>query len=523
MTADVCLVLEGTYPFVKGGVSSWVHMLVTQLSHLTFSVLHVSPKKGFYDKGFVYEMPENVVGVQEVFLHDYSLPDHKHSEGMREKVERFRALVEDMREGEITAFPEFLSALEAEGAGGLDALDLLQSVESWEVLVDTYRGEADEESFLNFFWTWRFAYMPLFNVLEAETPDAGLYHTISTGYAGLLAAAGKLRRNRPMLLTEHGIYTKERRIEINRADWIEDWESGEVVAERRAPYFKRYWVRQFQMMSRICYEYADEIYTLYKGNCDMQIKDGADPEKLHIVANGIDLKRFGEAADKKAARGENKRYTVGFVGRVCPIKDIKTLIYASRLVAEEVPDVLVRVLGPMDEDPEYADECKHLVSLLDLEDNVQLEGPVNVVEELSSVDLLVLTSISEAQPLVILEGGAVGLAMVATDVGSCSELLFGRTTEDRKLGEGGIITPIASPGATAEAILKLHREPELRAAMGESMRQRVIQFYDQDDMIDAYRDIYESSLDLHMPPVDEGDGEGEEELEEPEVVGMETV
>ena len=65
------------------------------------------------------------------------------------------------------------------------------------------------------------------------------------------------------------------------------------------------------------------------------------------------------------ARPPNDRFTVGFVGRVCPIKDVKTLVYASRLVAEEVPDLHVRVMGPMDEDPEYAQECKDLIELLD--------------------------------------------------------------------------------------------------------------------------------------------------------------
>ena len=47
MNSDVGLVLEGTYPFVSGGVSSWVHHLTSQLPHLTFSILHISPKRGF--------------------------------------------------------------------------------------------------------------------------------------------------------------------------------------------------------------------------------------------------------------------------------------------------------------------------------------------------------------------------------------------------------------------------------------------------------------------------------------------
>ncbi len=226
----------------------------------------------------------------------------------------------------------------------------------------------------------------------------------------------------------------------------------------------------------------------------MQVRDGADRQKVHVVPNGIDLKRFGEASKAYFGRPENDRYTIGFVGRVCPIKDVKTLIYASRLVAEEVPDVLVRVMGPADEDPDYARECHELISLLDLDDNVILEGAVNVLEEVPKVDVVVLTSISEAQPLVILEAGAMGLANVATDVGSCSELLFGRLPEDKMIGGGGLITPIASPGATAEALLKLYRDPERRKQLGRNLMKRVNRFYDQEDMIGAYREIYTKHL-----------------------------
>lgn len=494
MTPDVCLLLEGTYPFVKGGVSSWVHQIISQLPELTFTILHVSPKRGYYPHGPLYQMPKNVVGLSECHLHEYTMTENKGQGDPREKVRRFRALVDDMCEGRMGSFESFIRALDEDGGEGMNSWDLLQTPESWKVLVDTYREEAVEESFLNFFWTWRYSNMPLFNVLAAQAPEAGLYHTISTGYAGVLAAACKVRRDRPMLLTEHGIYTKERRIEINRAEWIEDWESGELTAERRAPYFKRFWVRQFQMMARVCYALSDEIFTLYEGNREFQTKDGADSRKIKVVPNGIDLRRFGEAAAVYDSRPENDRYTVAFVGRVCPIKDVKTLIYASRLVAEQVPDVRVRVMGPMDEDPDYAEECEELIRLLDLEENVVLEGPVNVLEEVPKVDIVVLTSISEAQPLVILEAGAIGLPIVATDVGSCSELLFGRLQEDRLLGAGGKITPIANPGATAEALLEYFHDPETRKRHGKNLRERVNRFYDQQDMIRAYRDIYQRNL-----------------------------
>lgn len=494
MSADICLVLEGTYPFVRGGVSSWVHHLVDALSHLSFAILHVTPRRGYYERGPLYEVPDNVVSIDEVYLHDYSLPPLSRSRAVRRKVQRFRSFVEDMLAGESDSFPQFLEALDTETAARVDAASLLQSPAGWDVLVDAYEADAREESFLNFFWTWRYAFMPLFNVLRARVPEASLYHTISTGYAGLIAAGCKVRTGKPVLLTEHGIYTKERRIEINRCDWIDDWRSGEVKAERSAPYFRRYWVRQFEMMSRICYERADRILTLYGGNRELQLADGADADKIEIVPNGIDIARFSQAAERRKERRGDEPFTVGFVGRVCPIKDIKTLVYAMRLVADQVPGLRVRVMGPADEDPAYAQECTDLAALLDLDGIVDFEGPVKVVDELHTLDCLVLTSISEAQPLVVLEAGAAGVPVVATDVGACRELLFGRTLEDRELGQGGIVTPIATPGATAEGVLQLWRDPEFRQRLGENLRQRVARHYDQREMVAAYHRLYARHL-----------------------------
>ncbi len=499
--SDICLLLEGTYPFVSGGVSSWVHHLVTHLPHLTFSVLHISPTHNFYKKGALYDMPENVVSLDEVHLHEYAIEGKADPEVLRAKVQKFRGMVVDMQEGGSSAFESFVHAVEEGASGALSGFHFLQTLEGWKVLVDTYRREAEEESFLNFFWTWRFAFLPLFNVISAKIPRAHAYHTISTGYAGLLAAAAKVRTGNPMLLTEHGIYTKERRIEVNRADWIEDWDSGEIVAQRTVPYFKRYWIRQFQMMSTVTYNFANSIYTLYEGNRTEEIKDGADPNKVEVVPNGIDIDRFDEAAERFAARPPNKRFTIGFVGRVCPIKDVRTLLAATCIVAEEVPDVRLRILGPMEEDPEYAGECQRYAVGMGIGDNVAFEGRVNVLEELPTLDVLVLSSISEAQPLVVLEGNAVGLPLVATDVGSCSELLFGRTAEDRALGPGGLLTSMASPGETAQAILRLYRDPALRKRLGESGRQRVRKHYDQRDMTAAYDAIYQKHIALSKEEV----------------------
>ncbi|MBL8896472.1 MAG: GT4 family glycosyltransferase PelF, partial [Planctomycetes bacterium] len=487
---DVCLLLEGTYPFVTGGVSSWVHTLITELKHLRFGVVHISPREGYFPHGYSYKLPENVVGVREVFLHQYKLPKKASRESIREQIQLFRGFIQDLQDGNTQAFRDFCAAVNQDLGGGLNAASIFQTKESWDVLVESYSQEASEESFINYFWTWRYALFPLFNILAAQLPDAHVYHTISTGYAGMLAAGATLKKGRPMVLTEHGIYAKERRIEIHRADWIQDWSSGEIVAERKPPFFKRFWTRQFAMMSKVTYAHANEIYTLYEGNRRTQIQDGAEPERTNVIPNGIDLVRYGEAAKQFDARAENDRFTLAFVGRVSPIKDVKTFLRAVRLVANEVPNVRARILGPMDEDPKYVDACKKLFQRLHLDGIAAFEGKVNVLEEFPKIDLLVLTSISEAQPLVILEAGAVGVPTVTTDVGSCSELLNGSSPEDRALGSGGLLTPIASPGETAKAILQLIRDRDQLKRMGRAMRQRVHRFYALKDMIAAYGDIY---------------------------------
>jgi len=114
-----------------------------------------------------------------------------------------------------------------------------------------------------------------------------------------------------------------------------------------------------------------------------------------------------------------------------------------------------------------------------------------VIDALPTLDVVVLTSISEAQPLVVLEAGAVGLPVVSSAVGSCAELLLGRSEEDRELGAGALLTPIATPGATAEAVLCLYRDPALRRRLGATLQARVRKYYGLGDTLTAYSSIYE--------------------------------
>jgi polysaccharide biosynthesis protein PelF len=493
--ADVVLVLEGTYPFVLGGVSSWVHRIINQMPDLKFGIVHIAPRVGFYGAKPAYKLPPNVVFVEEVGL----TPQGGAARARVTKQQRmlladFWSALRRLRSGDASVLPELPEHAQRLRTAGLRPDDALNGEACWHTVVACYQAEASDQSFLNFFWTWRFAYQPIIELLFFRMPRAGMYHTVSTGYAGMLAAVARLQWQRPMILTEHGIYTKERRIEVYSANWIHDVDDGELIIADEAPFFRQFWNRHFETLSRCCYGASDRIFTLYGRNRQSQIDDGADPERCEVVPNGVDLTALAAAAEAAAKAPRQRPFTVAFVGRVCPIKDVRTFVAAMRLVAAEVPELCARVLGPMVEDAEYAAACLEFAEELGLAEVVRFEGPVDVKKELPHVDVLVLTSISEAQPLVVLEAGALGVPVVATDVGSCRELLEGRTAEDQALGVGGGVVPIASPGAVAKKLLELWQDADLRARMGRNLQQRVAKFYDERDMIAKYRAIYAGFL-----------------------------
>ena len=136
----------------------------------------------------------------------------------------------------------------------------------------------------------------------------------------------------------------------------------------------------------------------------------------------------------------------------------------------------------------------HMASL-GLEGKVHFLGFQNIQDILPQLGLMVLTSISEAQPLVILEAWAAGTPVISTDVGSCREMIEGGSTEDRDLGHAGKIVAIADPQATSTAILELLRSPQRWQAAQASGLLRVNHYYTEALMLQRYRDLYHAAME----------------------------
>ena len=487
--ADVCLILEGTYPYVTGGVSGWAHGLIREQTHLSFHLCAIVPRDATLE--LKYELPSNVVGLTVIRLGDLE-PGAKVSSAISARIHRaLRDPIANLtgeRPIELTELSRMMEVLNAIHAP-LGSETLLDHEEAWHHLLALYEAQFVDHSFLDYFWSYRSIVSSLFSVLLAPLPNADIYHALSTGYAGLMAARAKTETNKAVFVTEHGIYTNERRIEISSADWLEATSSKALTIDKPRRDLRDMWVDSINNFSHLCYQASDSIITLFEGNQKPQLEDGAPREKLQVIPNGVDIRRF--AALKHARQAVP---TIGIIGRIVPIKDIKTFIRACGLLQQSTPDIVAYIIGPQDENPQYYQECLTLVSMLGLERNIIFTGQVKVDDYLPLIDVLVMTSISEAQPLVMLEAGAAGIPIVATDVGACREIIEGATYETPQLGAGGIITQLASPASTADAIYTLLSDNELFDAASQAIAARVESYYNETVQQQAYRNLYAQHL-----------------------------
>lgn len=491
--ADIGLLLEGTFPYVSGGVSSWVNQIIRGFPDLTFALCFIGSRREDYGD-MRYALPDNVVHLEVHYLHDgHSTPPVSTRKGDPAVAAEVKNLHEYFRQRDSSKPSPMATLLKAFHEGRYGEEDFLYSRSSWEYITEQYRERCTDPSFVDYFWTVRIMHTPLWQLMKIADSfiPVRAYHTISTGYAGYLGALLTQRYGRPLILSEHGIYTKERKIDLFQAEWIRDNRGVLEKDSSEVAYFRGLWVRFFEVLGRECYQHSHRIVALYEANRLRQITDGAPAERTQNIPNGINLPHLEKAREK---RTPGVPLTVCLIGRVVPIKDVKTFIRAMRTVVNRLPDVEAWIAGPEDEDPEYAQDCHNLVNGLGLNEKVKFLGFQKVDELLPKVGVMVLSSISEALPLVILEGYAAGVPCVATDVGSCRQLVEGLDEEDRALGVSGEVVGIADPEALATAILKLLADPERWQRAQQAGIARVSRYYTQDMMFGKYHEVYDDAL-----------------------------
>ena len=491
---DVTLLLEGTYPYVRGGVSSWVHDLITGLPELRFALVFLGAQKPSADETAQYTLPPNVCALHKFYLMDASAVAPKGCPGEAAYFRANDALHDWFRDPDAEIDGQLFDAAILQPGRSMATCEreFFHSEAAWSHIVREYERACPEMPFLSYFWAVRNTHGPLLKLVDIarRVPKSKTYHAVSTGYAGLLGAMLRRQHGRPLILTEHGIYAKERKIELLSLFLKESQGWQGAAPGGGLEHHEQLWLRLFEGLSRMAYGAASLIISLYEQNRQRQILDGADPERTRIIPNGVNIERY---APLRARRTQAVPRVLGLIGRIVPIKDIKTFIRAIHALSRVMPDVQGWLIGPEEEDPAYVAECRELVHTLELGAHIRFLGFQRIDDILPQLGLTVLTSISEAFPLVIGESFASGVPVLTTDVGACRDLVEGTLPEDRALGSAGAVVPIFDPDALAGAAFELLSNEERWHGAQRAGIARVERYYHQSGVVDTYRSLYHAA------------------------------
>lgn len=490
---DILLFAEGTYPFVKGGVSSWIFDIIRNMPEYNFGIIFLGAYKGLYEH-YLYPLPKNVIHLQIVYLFESKNDAEtgckrgKNLDAL-EKIKKTHEIFKQSHgypNGLIDSIGDFSKMMDPENGFGF--CQFLRSEEAWQYISEQYSNYSTDPSFIDYFWNIRNMHTPLWRMAEIikEIPSTKILHTISTGYAGMLAAMVHQHHGFPLILSEHGLYSKERSIELLQTSMFP--KVDQFIANKKLfSYQHRLWLNFFDSLARTCYHYAEFIISLYQLAQSQQHAAGADINKTKVIPNGIDINKF--AAIRRPPSVKIPKI-VCFVGRIVRIKDIKTFIRSVAIMTAKDNNIVGWIKTAGSDDPDYKQECIDYINLLGLENKIQIISEGEMVDVLAKIGVLILSSISEGMPLVLLESLAAGIPVIATAVGACREIIEGRDEEDKLLGKCGAVVSIVNASMLADEAIKLLNDRQLWLNAREVGIKRVEKYYNQPMMINSYKEIY---------------------------------
>jgi glycosyltransferase involved in cell wall biosynthesis len=464
---DIALLAEGTYPYHPGGVSVWCDQLVRGLAPHRFAVHAIVARPG---ETPVWEIPDNVVGIHSVPLWGPTPRVARKVRNSSELQSAFRQLAVSMfEEGGEDDFLDALHLLFAL-ARQTPVAGALRSKASMEVLLEVMDSGPDDRTSTTdpVPVTVSDAKLALeliehqLRPLFVPPPEADLCHATANGLAILLALGAKWSRDTPLVLSEHGIYLRERYLSYGH--------------ETHSTPLRSIMLRFFQRLTWAGYQIASAIAPGSEYNRQWQETNGAAPDRINPIYNGVDPDDF------KVSLSEPDVPTLVWLGRIDPLKDVETLIRSFAKVHEVLPTARLRIFGGASPgNQEYLDRCIALRDSLGLVDSAIFEGRApSVLEAFHAGHIVLLTSISEGFPYSLIEAMASGMPTVATDVGGVREAT----------GDAGLVVPPKNPEETAAACLRLLSDADLRHTMGHAARARILSLFTLEQSLAIFGDLY---------------------------------
>lgn len=461
----VALLTEGCYPFVTGGVSTWCDQLIRGLPDHTFELVAVTG--GLQDEP-CYALPENVTGLRAVPLWGWTAPAVRlRGKEMPTFLAALRPFLESLVDPEVdhAVFDRGLRSL-FDYAQSADLSSALRSQDVAQCLADAWSVARSEPMTVHEVLSALELLEHSLRPLSAEPIRADLCHAVSNGLPSLLALTSKWTHGTPFVMSEHGVYLRERYLSFRSIHT--PWPVKSVV------------LAFFRRLTRTAYAQADLIAPVNVYNQRWQVEHGADPDVIVTALNGVEADKY------PVAEGEPDELTVSWVGRIDPLKDLHTLVAGFAIAREKVPAATLRLFGPTPKvNADYERSVREQVTALGLDDAVTFEGPISpVTAAYHAGHIVVLTSISEGLPYTIIEAMMCGRPTVSTDVGGVPEVV----------GDTGLLVPSRNPARLAEALATLLSDAEMRRDFSVRGRERAMSLFRVEQMLATFRGMYASML-----------------------------
>lgn len=300
-------------------------------------------------------------------------------------------------------------------------------------------------------WGVRLALLPFLVIYTLTTAHYAqgfdLIHANWT-LAGMMAWVSQFYHRRPVLVTVHG---------------------SDIVQATRLPLVR-------QLTQRMLKASAG-IIAVSHALKEATAAQGISSQAIRVIPDGIDLKKFYPAPEKRAP-------LILYVGSLIKIKGVNYLIESMSQVARRFPEYRLVIIG---EGPELQ-SLKSLGQKLEIANAIAFVGtqtPIQVRDWMQQASLLVLPSLEEGLGVVLLEALACGTPCVGTSVGGIPDVIT---------PEVGVLVPPADPSALAEAMLGVLAEPERWALLSRNARRWVEQQFDWDIIAKKIIQVYEQVL-----------------------------
>ena len=503
---DVAIVMESTYPYLKGGVSAVVHDIITGNPDLTFGIIHItwdshSPLKDLYG------MPDNVAWVKVLYL---SMEEHQ-EDFLRARPRDLRMNRRQRRELSRRILGAMLALAQDGQTEPLwdlisEGLSASRRYPVWAILGTREFMEAYHDmmpdlgmSMTDIFWCLRDFFSLAYAVLAEPVPRAQVYHAHTTGYAMLLGVNAAREHGTKVLLTEHNLYVRdtvntllERRLDLNVR--LTDYRTFDVTGRERM------WMAWWLEMGRLCYPYAYASTYLYPRAITEANELGGDAGRAIVIPNGIVTSEFDASyAARLAAIEEIKKegadkhlWKLVYIARVVPIKGLLDMIDSVRLMVDRGLNIHLDVCGPTEHMPSYFEQCLTRIVEQGLESVITIRGTVKVRELLPEFDLFVLPSYNEGLPVVSLETMGAGIPTVSTDVGAVRSVVEDMiVTDDGQTWDPcGIIIEPGDPTVMADKVQEVISDVDLYERLSLNARGRVEAAYDLVKVNASYNTIY---------------------------------